>query len=106
MAVKNLLAALIGLLFVFAPHWIQFAHESAVVTSVVFGSIQFIASLFAFYLKKPGWNSWFNWLSMLSGIWFVIFPFAYLSGLAEYIIYIALGITTVMLNYYTMNEDL
>ncbi|WP_028547986.1 SPW repeat domain-containing protein [Paenibacillus sp. UNC451MF] len=105
MAVKNLLAALIGLLFVFGPHWIHFTHESAVITSVVFGSIQFIASILAFVLKKSGWNSWLNWISMLAGIWFVIFPFAYLSGLGEYVIYVVLGITSVMLNYYTMNED-
>lgn len=106
MAVRHLLAALIGLFFIFAPFWIDFNHEGAVATSIVGGTIQAAASFLGFVLKKSGWGSWLNWISLMSGVWFIIFPFAFLTGFGDYVVYIVLGITTVMLNYYTMNDEL
>lgn len=105
MAVRNLLAALIGLLFMLAPLWVHSTHESALLASMIGGGIQTAASLLAFLSKKNGWNSWFNWISLVTGVWFIIYPFAYLSGFAGFAFYLVLAITTVMLNYYTMNEQ-
>ncbi|UUZ86063.1 SPW repeat protein [Paenibacillus sp. P26] len=101
---RNGLSALIGLLFMFAPWWFQFGHVEGVVTSsLIAGFIQLAASLLA--IGKTGWNSWQNWLALLAGVWFIIFPLAYMLDLLLSVMYIALGITTVLLNYFNMNHE-
>ncbi|TVY08925.1 SPW repeat domain-containing protein [Paenibacillus cremeus] len=104
MNTRNVLAALIGLFFVFAPWLLGFTDEAGLVrTSVFLGAVQFITSILAF--GKYGWNTWQNWISFISGVAFIIFPFAFTLGWGITVIYIFLGFATVLLNFYNMNAE-
>jgi hypothetical protein len=95
--IRNSLNALIGLWFIIAPWVVGFSDNSgAVWTSVIIGAIQLIASLLAF--EKSGWYVWQNWTSLLAGVWFIIFPFAYTLGTGEIWASVVLGAVTVIFN--------
>lgn len=104
MHLRNGLSALLGLLFMFSPWLFHFSHiEGVVVGSLVAGFVQLASSLLA--VGKTGWNSWPNWLALIAGVWFIIFPFAFSLDFLLAAMYIAFGIASVLLNYYNMNED-
>ncbi|KIL38939.1 membrane protein [Gordoniibacillus kamchatkensis] len=105
MHIRNGLSALIGLLFMLAPWWFDFSHiEGAVIGSLAAGFVQAVSSILA--VGKTGWKSWPNWLSLIAGVWFIIFPFAFDLGVILAIMYLAFGIVTVLLNYYNMNGEI
>jgi hypothetical protein len=102
--IRNILAALIGVFFIVAPWTLDFTdHVAALRTSLCLGMIQLLASLLA--IGKSGWNSWQSWISLISGVGFIVFPFAFAFALGISILYILLGYTTVLLNYYSMNAQ-
>ncbi|MCZ8512255.1 hypothetical protein O9H85_07405 [Paenibacillus filicis] len=104
MTTRNLLAALIGVLFMSGPWWMHFDRlESAVMSSLIAGFIQLASSLLA--LGKTGWNAWPNWLSLLCGVWFIMFPMSYMLGTWETVFYLTFGVVTVLLNYFNMNHE-
>ncbi|TVY00262.1 SPW repeat protein [Paenibacillus cremeus] len=94
MKVRNVLSALIGIWFAAAPWIFGFADQNgALWTSVVFGVIQLIASLWAG--GKLGWQ---NLVSAVTGIWFIVFPFLFPVSSGELWTSIVLGVVTVALN--------
>ncbi|MGB3890452.1 hypothetical protein ABEX88_21460 [Priestia megaterium] len=70
--------------------------------SIVFGTLQVITSFLR--TTKPGWNSWQNWISLISGLWFVLFPFIY--SLKDGVIWssIILGLMTVLFSLWSLNS--
>ncbi|WP_159886376.1 SPW repeat domain-containing protein [Paenibacillus puerhi] len=105
MAFYNGLAALIGILFVAGPWWAGFAdNEHAVWTGAVLGFLQLFSSLSA--RGQTGWSSAPHWVSLLCGVSFLIFPFAFLLNWIAALLYIALGYATVLLNYAALNRHI
>ncbi|MCL6516252.1 SPW repeat protein [Alicyclobacillus sp.] len=104
---RNWLNAIIGVWFIIAP-WVLGVSDvaGAVWTSVIFGAIQVIASVWAAYVEEPSWRTWQNWVSFLTGVWFILQPFVLpLSGNAgETWTSVILGIVTAVLNLWTMWE--
>lgn len=104
---RNGLNAIIGVWFIIAPWVLGFADVSgAVWTSVVFGAIQVIASVWAAYVDRPNWRVWQNWVSFVTGVWFILQPFVLsLTGNeGEVWTSVILGIVTAVLNLWTMWE--
>ncbi|SCW38844.1 SPW repeat-containing protein [Paenibacillus tianmuensis] len=103
-AIRNLLAALIGLWFVGAPWIFGFSgHSGAQWSMMAAGFIEFAFSLLA--LDKTGWDSWQHWIAFLAGVWFMMLPFIFSFGLGMTLFILALGIVTVLLNFYNMNAE-
>jgi len=104
MTIRNSLSALIGLWFIMAPWIFDYSdHTNAFLSSVICGAVQLFASLLAF--GKKGWNAWQNWLALLMGVWFIMFPITFAFQLMETVALVGLGIVTVLLNYYNMNAE-
>jgi hypothetical protein len=92
---RGSLNALIGVWFIIAPWVIGFSDQSgALWSSIIFGIIQIIASLWG--ADKPGWNSWQIWVSVITGVWFVIFPFIYSLTIGEVWLSVILGLITII----------
>ncbi|WP_010492092.1 SPW repeat domain-containing protein [Paenibacillus elgii] len=103
-AVRNLLAALIGLWFIGAPWILGFSdHSGALRSSMAAGFIELAFSLLA--LGKTGWGSWQHWIAFLTGVWFMMLPFVFSFGLGMTLFILVLGVATVLLNFYNMNEE-
>ncbi|UUZ81119.1 SPW repeat protein [Paenibacillus sp. P26] len=96
MRTRNTLSALIGLWFLIAPWVLGFDSPGALWTSVVFGAVQIISSLWA--TDKSGWGVWQNWVSLVAGVWFILLPFAYSLSSGETWSSVILGLITVLLN--------
>ncbi|GMA49947.1 hypothetical protein GCM10025857_13040 [Alicyclobacillus contaminans] len=104
---RNWINALIGIWFILAPWLLGFSHLSgATWTSVVIGLVQTAASIWAAYEEKVGWATWQNWVSLITGLWFIIQPFALslTANGAETWTGVILGIVTIILNLWTMAE--
>ncbi|GIO61218.1 SPW repeat protein [Paenibacillus cellulositrophicus] len=100
-SVDNTIVALIGIWFIIAPWIFGFSDDNgALWTSVIIGAVQLIASLWAF--SSSGWGSWQNWISLLAGVWFIVFPFVYSVDTSALWTSIILGAVTVLLNLITM----
>ena len=104
---RNWLAVLIGAWFILSPWIFGFSgHPGAVWTSIIFGSIQVLVSIWAGVLSESSanWSNWQNWISLLMGVWFVIQPWA--SAISGYVgntwMSIILGLLTILLNLWTM----
>ncbi|WP_254177227.1 SPW repeat domain-containing protein [Priestia megaterium] len=71
-------------------------------SSVVFGTFQVIMSFWG--INKPGWNSCRNWISLITGLWFVLFPFVY--SLTDGVLWfsIILGLMTVLFSLWSLNS--
>jgi SPW repeat len=92
---RGSLNALIGVWFIIAPWVIGFSDQAgALWSSIIFGIIQIIVSLWGG--DKPGWNSWQNWVSVITGVWFVIFPFIYSLTVGEVWLSVILGLITIL----------
>jgi hypothetical protein len=98
----NSLAALIGVWFIVAPWVVDFSDDkNALWTSVIIGAVQVISSLIGF--AGSGWTAWQNWISLLAGVWFIIFPFIYDSlDTGETWTSVILGAVTVLLNLWAL----
>lgn len=93
----NSLAALIGVWFIIAPWAFDFSDDkTALWTSVIIGAVQVIASLIGYV--GSGWAAWQNWISLLAGVWFIIFPYIYSLETGETWTSVVLGAVTVLLN--------
>ncbi|OXM84422.1 SPW repeat protein [Paenibacillus rigui] len=104
MTVRNSLSALIGLWFIMAPWLFHYSdHHNAFLSSVICGAVQLVASLLA--IGKKGWYTWQNWVALLMGVWFIMFPIAYGFKLLETTVLVFLAVTTVLLNYFNMNAE-
>jgi hypothetical protein len=97
----NSLAALIGVWFIVAPWVVNFSDDKgALWTSVIIGAVQVISSLLGF--TGSGWTAWQNWISLLAGAWFIIFPFIYSLDTGETWASVVLGAVTVLLNLWSL----
>ncbi|MGZ0875444.1 SPW repeat domain-containing protein [Priestia megaterium] len=88
-----------------APWMLGFSYDAgATSASIVFGILQVITSLLG--ANKPGWNSWQNWISLISGLWFVLFPFIY--SLTGEVLWssIILGLMTGLFSLSSLNSKL
>ncbi|WP_372814324.1 hypothetical protein [Paenibacillus sp.] len=104
MAFRNGFTAMIGVLWLTAPWWASFTDTSgAVLAGVLFGLLQAVSSLLAH--GRTGWSSWPNWISLLCGVWFILYPFLYHFDWMLTLLYVVLGYLTVLLNYTNMNTD-
>jgi hypothetical protein len=98
----NSLAALIGVWFFIAPWVVNFSdNKDALWTSVIIGAIQLISSLLGF--SGSGWTTWQNWISLLAGVWFIIFPFVYTLKTEEIWASVVLGAVTVIISLWSLS---
>jgi hypothetical protein len=103
--IRGIINAIIGIWFVIAPWMLGFSYDAgATSASIVFGILQVITSLLR--ANKPGWNSWQNWISLISGLWFVLFPFIY--SLTGEVLWssIILGLMTGLFSLWSLNSKL
>nr|WP_308201770.1 SPW repeat protein [Priestia megaterium] len=93
-----------GVWFILAPLAVGFSNQlDAVWSSIIFGGIQVIVSLWGY--DKPGWNSWKNWVSVITGVWFVIFPFLYSLTNGEIWSSVTLGIVTIIFSLLNLGSN-
>jgi hypothetical protein len=98
----NSLAALIGVWFIIAPWVVNFSDDTgALWTSVIIGALQVISSLLGF--SGSGWTAWQNWISLLTGVWFIIFPFVYALKIGEIWASVVLGAVTVIVSLWSLS---
>ncbi|GAB1806171.1 MULTISPECIES: SPW repeat protein [Priestia] len=105
MKTRGIINAIIGIWFVIAPWMLGFSYDAgATSASIVFGILQVITSLLG--ANKSGWNSWQNWISLISGLWFVLFPFIY--SLTDEVLWssIILGLMTGLFSLWSLNSKL
>jgi hypothetical protein len=104
MKTRGTLNALIGVWFTSAPWVIGFADQSGALSlSTFFGIIQIIVSVWG--SDKPGWNSWQNWISVITGVWFVIFPFIYSLTNGELWSSVTLGLITIIFSLWNLGTN-
>ncbi|MED3729440.1 SPW repeat protein [Priestia filamentosa] len=104
MKTRGYLNALIGVWFIIAPWVMGFSDQSgALWSSIIFGIIQIIVSLWG--SDKPGWNSWQNWVSVITGVWFVIFPFIYSLTDGEVWSSVILGLITIVFSLWNLGSN-
>ena len=105
MKTRGMLNALIGAWFTSAPWVIGFADQSGALSlSTFFGIIQIIVSLWG--LDKHGWSAWQNWISAITGVWFVIFPFIYSLTNGEVWSSVILGLITIIFSLWNLGTNL
>lgn len=105
MKTRSILNALIGAWFTSAPWVIGFADQSGALSlSTFFGIIQVIVSLWGF--DKPGWSAWQNWISVITGVWFIIFPFIYSLTNGEVWSSLILGSITIIFSLLNLGTNL
>ncbi|USL41185.1 MULTISPECIES: SPW repeat protein [Priestia] len=76
MKTRGVVNAVIGIWFVIAPWMLGFSYNAgATSSSNVFGTLQVIMSFWG--TNKLGWKPRQNWVSLITGLWFVLFPFIY-----------------------------
>jgi hypothetical protein len=91
--VNNLVNTLIGIWFMSAPWVLNFSDQAGpVTTSIVIGLILALSSLLSF--KAGGWNL----ISLLAGVWFIVFPHLYELDTLEKWVSVVLGALVVILN--------
>ncbi|KMY51578.1 SPW repeat protein [Peribacillus loiseleuriae] len=104
MKTRSVLNALIGVWFFIAPWVLGFSDQTgALWLSVVFGIIQIIAAWCGY--NKSGWNSWQNWVSVVTGVWFVIFPFIYSISNGAVWSSVILGLVTILFSLWNMGSN-
>ncbi|CAK8583447.1 SPW repeat protein (plasmid) [Priestia megaterium] len=104
MKTRGILNALIGAWFIIAPWVIDSSDQAgAFWSSIIFGIIQLIASLWGY--DKPGWNSWLNWISVITGAWFVISPFIYSLTNEEFGPSVILGLITIIFSLWNLGSN-
>lgn len=104
MKARSTLNALIGVWFIIAPWVFGFSDQTgALWLSGVFGIIQIIAAGLGY--DKTGWNSWQNWVSVITGVWFVIFPFIY--SLTDGAVWssVILGLFTILFSLWNLGSN-
>ncbi|MFF2449638.1 SPW repeat protein [Neobacillus sp. NPDC058068] len=103
MQMRSLLNALIGIWFFIAPWVMGFSDQSgALWLSLILGAIQFIVALWGY--SKSGWDSWQSWISLITGIWFIIFPFIYSLSDGEVWSSVILGILTALFSLWNLGS--
>ncbi|MBS4172604.1 SPW repeat protein [Bacillus sp. FJAT-49736] len=103
MKTRSTLNALIGVWFIIAPWVVGFSDQSgALWSSVVIGLIQVILSFWA--SGEAGWNSWKNWLTVITGAWFVLLPFVYSLSSGETWTSVILGLVTILFSFWNMGS--
>ena len=96
MKTRGILNALIGAWFTSAPWVIGFADQSGALSlSTFWGIIQIIVSLWG--SDKPGWNSWQNWISVITGVCFIIFREVWSS--------VILGLITIIFSLWNLGTN-
>jgi hypothetical protein len=103
MKTRSVLNALIGVWFAIAPWIFDFSDQSDILwLSVIIGVIQLIVSLWGY--DKSGWNSWQNWVSVITGVWFVIFPFIFSLSSGEIWSSVILGLITIIFSLWNLGS--
>ncbi|MDM5157553.1 SPW repeat protein [Bacillus sp. DX1.1] len=103
MKTRSALNGLIGLWFIIAPWALGFSDNDKMLwSSVIIGLIQSIVSFWGY--DKFGWNSWQHWVSLLTGLWFVIFPFTYSLSSGEFWASVILGAITVLFSLWNLGS--
>ncbi len=106
---RNWLNALFGVWFVISPWALGFSsHQGALWTTLIIGIIQVIVAAWAASVENSsGWKVWQTWVSLLTGIWFIIAPFTLsLSSMhSEVWTSVILGIVTAVLSLWTMGRQ-
>jgi hypothetical protein len=103
MKTRNVLSALIGLWFIIAPWAVGFSdHSGAVWVSLIFGIVQLLVSLWAY--GKSGWNVWQNWVTVITGILFIILPFSSSLSSGETWASVILGLLTVIFSFWNLGS--
>ncbi|MFS2170125.1 SPW repeat protein [Priestia megaterium] len=103
MKTRGIINAVIGIWFVIAPWMLGFSYDTgATSASIVFGSLQVIMSFWG--VTKHGWHSWQNWISLITGLGFILFPFIY--SLTDGVLWSSflLGLMTVLLSLLSLNS--
>ncbi|GIN86687.1 hypothetical protein J6TS2_30730 [Heyndrickxia sporothermodurans] len=104
MKTRSTLNALIGVWFIIAPWVIGFSDDSgALWSSVILGAIQAIVALWGY--NNPGWNSWQSWITVITGVWFIVFPFIYSLSNGEVWASVILGAITVIFSFWNMGSN-
>jgi hypothetical protein len=105
MKTRNSLAAIIGLWFAVSPWILGFSYLPGVFwTCLVFGFVQLASSILA--LKQSKWNVLQNWLSLVTGIWFAIFPLNFSFSFSDTWTISIFGILTVIINLWNMDSTM
>ena len=101
---RNWLAAIIGIWFIISPWVLGFSDKSgALWTSVIIGAVQLIVAGSASTKDdSSGWTVWQTWLSLITGIWFIIAPYIFALGAGETWTSVILGAVTALLSLWTM----
>ncbi|MFP7732407.1 SPW repeat protein [Priestia aryabhattai] len=103
MKTRGFVNAVIGIWFILAPWMLGFSYDAgATSSSIVFGILQVIMSSWG--ANKPGWNSWQNWISLITGLLFILFPFIY--SLTDGVLWssIILGLMTVIFSLWSLSS--
>ena len=101
---SGIINAVIGIWFVIAPWMLGFSYDAgATSASIVFGSLQVIMSFWG--VTKPGWNSWQNWISAITGVWFILFPFIYSLTNGEVWSSVVLGLITIIFSLWNLGSN-
>ena len=104
MKARSVLNALIGIWFIIAPWVVGFSDQSgALWSSVILGAVQTIFALWGF--EKSGWNSFQNWFTVITGAWFVIFPFIFSFTNEALWSSVILGLITVIFSLWNMGSN-
>jgi hypothetical protein len=103
MKTRSTVNALIGVWFIIAPWIVGFSDNSgAVWTNVIFGLIQLVVSFWGY--EKPGWCAWQNWVSTITGLLFIIFPFAFTLTNGEVWSSVILGLITTIFSLWNLGS--
>lgn len=103
---QNWINALLGVWFIISPWAVGFSSNSgALWTAIIIGLIQVIVAVWAVSQQDvSGWNVWQTWVSLLTGIWFIIMPFVFglSSNQGELWTGIIFGVVTAVLSLWVM----
>ncbi|MBX6353047.1 MAG: SPW repeat protein [Thermoflavifilum sp.] len=104
---KQWLSALMGAWFIISPWVLSFQHQTAALwTSIVIGAIQLIASVWGALTRDTGSiRLWMAAISLITGVWFVIQPFAFAQNTVTTWVTAVLGVITALLNVWNLVED-
>lgn len=92
-----------GTLVLLSPWVFGFEDQTNAFACVLLGSVQFVGSLLA--LGKTGKRVWQNWLCLMIGALFILFPNVFHVGLMAYFLFVVLGFLTILVNYANLYAD-
>ncbi|MCL6548056.1 MAG: SPW repeat protein [Alicyclobacillus sp.] len=106
---RNGLNALMGLWFIVSPWILGISSDEKVVwTSVIIGAIQLVCAVWSAAQEEPaGVRHWQNWVTLVTGLWFIVQPFALslTNEQAELWTSLILGAVTAVLSLWMLGAD-